>query len=190
MKKLKSSVALHRLMEAEGNLARENARKIEQDIESLPDGDPVRKEANRQKAMLGGDLSGLPPGHPLLVMLEEARLRYEAAQEQKSDEGEKAAEETIRKAKKLDARKRSDDRAARDAAEDKAKKKRVASKDLKSAMEHTLVTVRTMKDSVANAAEAFQGDAYAMARMQRLFRMAVAVEKWVIDGMVDVGRIG
>lgn len=46
--------------------------------EFIPENSPLGMEIQRQKIAFGDDLSGLPPGHPLLKIIEEAKKRYEA----------------------------------------------------------------------------------------------------------------
>ncbi len=93
---------LGRLKEAEQSLASEKSRELE---DSIPDGHPLKVEIDKQKAVLGGDLSGLPPGHPLLRALETAKETYEVrVAEEKKPQTEKPKEdaEKMRKAKRLD----------------------------------------------------------------------------------------
>ncbi len=183
--KLKSGAALSKAMEAEGDLARRNARRIEEKLAQLPDDDPVKQEARKQKMMLGGDLAGLPPGHPLIKMLEDAKARYES--EQVTGETEQAPGPQLKKARKLDERKRIAARIV--AEEEKTRTRRAAMKDLKQSMETTLVAVRTVKDAALQSAEVFQGDQFAQMKIQRYARMAMGIEKWLLDGMAGIGRM-
>jgi hypothetical protein len=188
VEKLKSGAALSRLMEVEGTLARAKARQLEEDLDGLPDDDPAKVEARRQKMMLGGDLAGLPPGHPLLKILEEAKLRYESGEKLSAEErAEKQSGPAVRKAKRLDLKKK----AAQERAEEESKtqRRRAAAKGLKGAMETMLVSVRTFKDVALQSSEAFKGDVHSVAKIQRLLRMSVAVEKWITDGLSGAGRM-
>jgi hypothetical protein len=69
-----SGSMLDRAKKAEELLAMAEAKGLG---DFLPDDHPLKEEVDRQKSMLGGDLSGLPPGHPLLRALESAKRQYD-----------------------------------------------------------------------------------------------------------------
>lgn len=66
---------MQKLSEFESRLAKRDAKKL--DANAVPTDTPLGVEIRRQQATMGDDLSGLPPGHPLIKILSEAKKRYE-----------------------------------------------------------------------------------------------------------------
>lgn len=160
--------------DAEVALAREEVKGLE---EALPEGHPLKEEAEKQKALLGGDLSGLPPGHPLLVALETAKRNIEA---QKALDAEKEQVKTqIKRAKKIDpnAAKR-EERRQEDEATDK---RRVAAKVVNDNIEEVLKGVKVLFDELSANEEILNTDPFARVKAARLKRLLFATERGISD---------
>jgi len=176
-------------MAAEAALAKEETDDLEHAIGSLPEGHPLRAEVENQKRILG-DLAGLPPGHPLLVAMEEARLRYEAAESETEDGADEAAAERervkVRRAKKLDAKKaRAEERRREDEEEERL---RAATKRINSSMNETIDALRRLGDNIEASREDFAGDRYALMKLERLGRLVTAAVRGVGESRLKAGR--
>ena len=88
---------LNRIKAFDESIARQEARSLE---DVLPDGHPLKEEVEKQKALLGGDLQGLPPGHPLLVRLQAAKENYDRNKVQEESQGMQDKAVELKKAKK------------------------------------------------------------------------------------------
>ena len=151
MLKLDAST-LGKLAEIEHSLAKEEAKGLE---DALPNGHPLKAEVEKQKAIMGGDLSGLPAGHPLMRALNTAKETYEIRQteEKKNQEtvGTTSVPVELRKAKRLDeavAR-----RARYDKEEQDTDEMRNASKAVNRSLDEVLSSVREMWQTVAGFEE-------------------------------------
>lgn len=161
-----SGAVLSAAKNAEASLARQESQKLEQ---GLPEGHPLREEAEKQKAMLG-DLSGLPPGHPLLRMMQAAKERYE----HKDVSTEKQPEE-VRKAKKVDEDKvRREVRREEDAQTDSRIQ---AAKQINSTIDDALEKIRELYRVMADHEEILNTSPISRARAVRLKRFLFAAER-------------
>ena len=97
-----SSEMLSGAQAAEGALARKETKEL---ADSIPEGHILHDEIERQAAMMGGDIEGLPPNHPLYRAMLAAKERFETEKDKEETfeaEQEVAQEKaTIKKAKKL-----------------------------------------------------------------------------------------
>ena len=155
--------------DAEASLALEEAKGLEN---GLPEGHPLRNEAEKQKALLG-DLSGLPPGHPLIRAMQDAKARYDQQQEQKVEEQANASE--VKKVQKV-----ASDRArvaARRAEEDQAIKINVSAKVVNSGIDGALGEVRKIYKMLADNEEILNIDPLSRAKVGRLKRLLYASER-------------
>ena len=173
MKKAKkmgvSGAMLNSAKEMEATLAR---REIEDLEKSIPDGHPLREEANKQKALLG-DLSGLPPGHPLIMAMQAAKDRYEQNQAQRAEEQTRTAE--VRKGTKVD-----EDQARRvaiRAEEEQSEKLLSAAKDVNDRITATLNSVKELYKVLAQHEELLNTAPISRARAGRLKRLLFASER-------------
>lgn len=165
---------------AESTLARQEARDLEQ---GLPEGHPLRDEAEKQKAMLG-DLSGLPPGHPLIRAMQDAKERYEQQQAQKTQEQGKATD--VRKARKID-----EDRARRDArrvADEQIEKWTGAAKLFNAGIDGTLGEVRKLYKTMADNEELLNIDPISRAKVGRMKRFLFAAERGLSELRIAKAR--
>ena len=160
--------------DAEVALAREAVKGLE---DVLPDGHPLQEEVNKQKSLLGGDLSGLPPGHPLLVALESAKKNIEA---QKTIEGDREKIGTgIKKAKKIDPN--AAKREARRAEDETTDRRIVAAKSVNDNIESVLKNVKMLFDDVSANEEILNTDPFSRVKTARLKRMLIATERGISD---------
>ena len=164
-----SGAMLSSVKDIEASLARRDAEDLEK---GLPEGHPLRDEANKQKALLG-DLSGLPPGHPLITAMQAAKDRYEQQQVQRSEEQTHATE--VRKATKVDAEKVK--RATRIAEDDQENKRKEAAKQVNSCIEGTLGNVKELYRVLAQHEELLNMEPLSRARAGRLKRLLFAAER-------------
>ena len=155
--------------DAEASLEREEAKGLEN---GLPEGHPLRNEAEKQKALLG-DLSGLPPGHPLIRAMQDAKARYDQQQEQKVNEQANTAE--VKKAQKV-----ASDNArvkARRAEEEQSEKILASSKIINSGIDGALDEVRKLYKMMADNEEILNIDPLSRAKVGRLRRLLYASER-------------
>lgn len=167
--------------DAESSLARQEAKDLENGI---PEGHPLREEAEKQKAILG-DLSGLPPGHPLLLAMQAAKERYEQQQVQKKEEQSKTAE--VRKAKKIDA-----SRVRRDAQRKEDEQSEAidgAAKRVNNGIDGTLTSVRELYKTMADNAEILNNSPIGRAKVSRLKRLLFAAERGLSELKITKARV-
>jgi len=173
-----SGSMLDRAKKAEEVLAREEAKGLG---EFLPDDHPLKAEVERQKSMMGGDLAGLPPGHPLLRALETARRQYEAkrASEAVGDVKGSGDGVVVRKAKRLDqdaAR-----RQARRQEDELADRRRDAVADVNRGIEAVLKASKELFEVVSQGEEALSSDPFGRAKAARLKRLLFATERGISE---------
>jgi hypothetical protein len=174
-KKVIKGRLLDRVKAAEDSLAKEEAKKLEA---ALPEGHPLRAEVERQKAILGGDLSGLPPGHPLLRTLQAAREAYERSQAEivvsdaipESDDGGTEP----RKARRLE---EAAARKQRNAEEDELTRRREAAKAINVGVDRILLSVRNLWKNLATSEQALMAEPTNRAKILRMKQMLIAVER-------------
>lgn len=173
-------------MAAEAALAKEESDEFEKTLESLPEDHPLRVEAEQQKRLMG-DLAGLPKGHPLLLAMEEARLRYEAEQPAVEESGDGQEQIRIRRAKKLDAKKAAAEERRRE--DENEERLRAATKRINSSMNETIDTLKRLSDNIAASQEDFAGDRYALMKLERLNRVVTATMRGVAESRLSPGRV-
>jgi hypothetical protein len=180
---------LGQLKDVEQKLAAKEAKALE---DAVPDGHPLKGEIEKQKALLGGDLSGLPAGHPLLRALQTAKDTYEArkveeekveAKAQKEAPDEEAAK--LRKAKRLEEvearRKRYNEE------EQQADEMRDASKEVNGKLDVVLSSVRELWQIMERNEEVLSRTQMGKARVMRLKRLVFATERGLSE--TRMGRI-
>jgi len=173
-------------MAAEAALAKKEVEALEETLESLPDDHPAKVAALAHKKLMG-DLGDLPPGHPVLVAMEEARLRYEAEQAvQPEEESDKELPE-VKRAKRLDAKKKA--REARVREEEKADRRRAAAKSINASMTEAVDSLKRLNDNIAASQEDFAGDHYAKMKLERLSRLLLAAMRGISESKVNPGRV-
>lgn len=167
--------------DAESLLARQEVKDLEN---GLPEGHPLRDEAEKQKALLG-DLSGLPAGHPLLKAMQDAKDRYEQQQSQRTVEQDKTAE--VRKAQKVDEDKA---RVVARRREDELGEKHIAAvKHVETGINGTLGEVRKLYKTMADHEEILNMDPYSRAKVGRLKRLLFAAERGLSECRIAKARV-
>jgi len=166
---LSSVGMLSAVRNAEASLARREAVDLEN---GLPEGHPLRNDLDKQKALIG-DLSDLPPGHPLLLQMQAAKERYDQLAKQRTEEQGKTRE--VRNAKKIDADKAR--REARRMEEEYAANMMVASKQINSGIDNALNGVRSLYKVMSEHEELLNKDPLCRSRVVRLKRILFASEK-------------
>jgi len=160
------------------------AQRESEDLEkALPEGHPLQEEVAKQKAMLG-DLSGLPPGHPLLQAIRAAKDRYEQQQAQKVEEQDKTAE--VRKAKKIE-----EDQARRTARnEEDAQIERwtVSVKTFNVGVDGILGEVRKLYKTMSEHEEILNIDPVSRMKVGRMKRLLFAAERGLSDLKIAKAR--
>lgn len=175
MAKMKiSGQMLTNAKKAEEVLAREAAKKLE---DALPPDHPLRAEVERQKALMGGDLSGLPPGHPLLRALEVAKKRYDEKQAVAQTKEEARTEP--RKAKKVDPD--AANREARRLEDEETDHRRAVSGEVNRRIGDVVNGVKELFKFVADNEEILNMEPFSRAKMARLKRMLFAAERGVSE---------
>lgn len=171
-KKLVNSEMLAGVKDAEATLAR---REVEELESGLPEGHPLRDEAEKQKALLG-DLSGLPPGHPLLKAMQAAKDRYDQR------EKEQGAAREVRQAKKVDAD--SAKKEARRVEEAQVERHRTASHTVNAGIDAALREVRGLYKTMSEHEEILNMNPYSRAKVIRLKRLLFAAERGLSEGKI------
>lgn len=163
---------------AEEVLARQQVKNLD---EFLPEGHPLKEEAARQKSMLGGDLNGLPPGHPLLRALEAAKRNYEAKKaEENRDKGpDQSAMTGPRKAKRPD--KDATRKVARRQEDEMSDKRRAAAMRVNKGIERVLEAVRELRMEVSESEEILNNEPFSRTKTSRLKRLVFAAERGVSE---------
>jgi hypothetical protein len=178
---------LGQLKAMEQSLASQDAKKLE---DAVPDGHPLKAEIEKQKAIIGGDLSGLPSGHPLIRALQTAKESYEVRQtdEKKPTTSKAPTEEEnvkIRRAKHLD------DAKARRARYDKetqdTDETREAAKVVSKQVDEVLAAVRTTWEIVAGYEETLNRTPTGKVKLLRLKRILYATERGLSE--TRIGRV-
>jgi DNA repair exonuclease SbcCD ATPase subunit len=190
---MKKKIDITGAMAAESALAKEEMQNLEQNfdktLDELSDSHPLKKLALEEKGKMGGDLSGLPPNHPLLVAMEEAKLRYEERESLEKEHAQYQQEQEkikIRHAKKLNAKKALADKRRRE--DEREQVVRVATKRINSSMSETMDSLKRLRDNIRASQEDFAGDSYALMKLQRLDRLIQATMRGVTESKINAGR--
>lgn len=184
MKDKISAKSLSGAMAAEEKLAGEEREAF---LDEMPDG-PMKEEVKRQKELLGGDLAGLPPGHPLLVAMEEARLRYES-EEQLAMEAEATEEESpqVKHAKRLNDKKVRAEKRIKE--EERRDKHRTAAKIVNGSIVEVYDALKRLDENIKASYEDMQGDNYSMMKLERLSRVVAASMRGISESKLNLGRM-
>lgn len=183
MLKLDASV-LGKLAEMEHSLAKEEAKGLE---DALPDGHPLKAEVEKQKAIMGGDLSGLPAGHPLMRALLTAKETYEIRQAEEN-KGSTAVEPSpieLRKAKRLDEVKARRARYAQE--EQESDETNIAAKAVNGSLDEVLKSVREMWQTLSGHEETLNKTPTGRVKLLRLKRILFAAERGLSE--TRIGRV-
>ena len=168
-----SGLMLTAAKDAESTLARQESMALEHGV---PVGHPLRNEAEKQKMLLG-DLSGLPPGHPLIQAMTAAKERYEQQQAQKTEEQSKTTK--IKHAQKIH-----QDRARREARrieEEQNEAALQAAKKVDIEIKTMLENVRRLYKTMADSEEILNIDPISRMKVGRLKRLLFAAERGLSD---------
>jgi len=165
--------------DVEASLAREEARSLEN---GLPEGHPLRNEAEKQKAMLG-DLSGLPPGHPLLRAMQAAKERYEQ-QIQKDTEQKKTS--VVRKAHRVDADVAR--REARRAEDERNERLNEAAGHINSGLAGALGEIKKLYKVMSDNEGILNIDPICRVKVGRLKRLLFAAERGLSESRLSKAR--
>lgn len=180
---------LGKLKAMEQSLASQDAKKLES---AVPDGHPLKAEIEKQKAITGGDLSGLPPGHPLIRALQTAQESYESRQ---SGEKEKSSQQgqpkddidavKLRRAKHLDEAKAR--RARYDKESQDTDETREAANVVNKQVSEVLAAVRATWETVSGCEETLNRTPTGKVKILRLKRILYATERGLAE--TRIGRV-
>jgi hypothetical protein len=128
--------------------------------------------------LLGGDLSGLPPGHPLLVRLQMAKEAYERSQVQEESQQMQDKAVELRKAKKIEDTKAANERQAKRAEErETAEECGESARFINKGLDDVQTAVRKLWTVSAEHEENLNKNPFNRAKMLRLKRLLYAVER-------------
>jgi len=164
---------------AESSLAREEMNRM---VDALPEGHPLKEEAEKHSSELGGDLSGLPDNHPLIVQLKQAKERYESQVAQESDDAQEQARE-IRKAKKLDRARERRERIIHE--EEQATVQRDCASAVNEKLDSVLGAVREAYEVLSEHEEKLNKNTLSRARVGRLKRFLYAAERGLSENRMN-----
>ena len=186
MKKVKkigmvSGSLLSAAKDAEASLAREESRELEM---SIPEGHPLRNEAERQKTLIG-DLGGLPPGHPFLLELQKAKDHYDQQQNKREIEQERSSE--TRKIKKIETIR--ENREARRLEDDALEERTRTAKRVDSGVNSILSNFRILYKTVSESEEILNKDPLCRAKIVRLKRLLIAIERGLSESKIYKVRL-
>ncbi len=175
MKEVNSSM-LSGAKAAEDALARKEVRDL---ADSIPEGHVLRDEIDRQTAEMGGDLSGLPPSHPLYRAMVAAKERFEtekAEEEAREEETQKAQERLkVKKAKKLDEKRARQNRIAKEVEREESLREATTAVD--GEVVKLLDGVRALYGVIAEHEEILNTHPIGKMRLMRLKRFMYATER-------------
>jgi hypothetical protein len=154
---------------SENQLARKHIESIEQD---LPAGHPLEQNIAMEKAKMNGDLSGLPPNHPLIVAMEEAHERYRKNEEQQEIS-------KVKKAKKISFEEKK--KKIADESEE-AKKIQINSiKAINSGISKLMTEMDELFGVIGIEKEKLNNDFYLQTRLKRLERLIMASQRGLAE---------
>ena len=160
------------IKDAERSLEKEEVRRLE---DAIPDGHILKDEVNRQKALMG-DIADLPPGHPLIRMLMEAKERYDT-QDEREEAQTKTAE--VRKAKRIEKDKQQRERETERVEKERAR--RSSAKSLNSKIESLLGNIRSSYEEISATEEVLNEEPSCKAKVLKLKRLLFAVERGISE---------
>jgi len=156
----------------ERSLAKEEAERV---LDVVPDGHILKDELEKHKELLG-DLADLPPGHPLVQALVDAKARYET-QDQREDEQSKTAE--VRKAKKIDKDKAQREREARRLEAEEVRKQ--AANGINKGIDILIEGVRALYGSLEEVEGVLNEEPVCKSKVLKLKRLMFAMERGVSE---------
>jgi len=162
----------------ESNLAREENRELEDIAQRFPKDHPIREEYVKMKVSVG-ELSNLPPNHPFILMLKDAKRQIEHQENPAEAERESEAsrrEHIAMKAKKMKAQQ--DKRIKEE--EDKAIR-RMAASQVNIQLSRFENSLGNLYETVLGLKDDLSGDPYANTKLIRLERMMSLVKKTIGD---------
>jgi hypothetical protein len=177
---------LKKAIEAEVNLAKKDSQWRDETVDQLSDDNPIKQEANKQKMLLG-DLAGLPPNHPLVLALEDARERYEHKKTYEENLRTESEKINIRRAKRLDDKKSRIE--ARRYEEEDASRKRNAAKTYNSSIKEAIDVIHRLRDNVKAVKGEFENNKYSMMKVVRLEKLLDAAERGFVESSINIGRV-
>lgn len=174
---------------AEDMLAREHTKQQQVDaqkvLESLPEDHPIIAEFNSNPA-LAQDLGNLPPGHPLLRALMDAKRRYE---EQIAAETQETQEKTSERRHEGRAKQREAE-AKRRAEEEADRQERVmAGKTLNDQIIRATGQLESLYQSMQDLSPTLENDPYCRVKMKKLERLLVACKRGFDECKISTTRI-
>jgi len=177
---LKSLAGISIAKDVESSLKK---REFEDLTENIPEGSPLKELMDKQRA-LTGDLDGLPPGHPLLMMLQKAKETYEEQQKIKAEEQLKAKNKnTVGK----DKQSRERILARREEEENESKLDSIV-KEVNIGTQSVLKEVRTLYGLAKMNEEILGENPVCRAKINRLVRLLHATERGLSDLKLTIGR--
>jgi hypothetical protein len=133
----------------------------------------------KQKALLGGDLSGLPPGHPLFRMLEASKEAYERIKQKDESQMLQAEAIKVRKAKRIEESKARKEKIAEE--DDKTEMRRNAAKAVNKCVDDVVVSIRDAWKIMAGNEEILNNDPYDRRKVIKMKNLLMAVERGLLD---------
>lgn len=184
MKVVKSMTMITGAKASEEALNKAETKRLDAEMKrlekSIPEGHPLKEEIEKQKSLVG-DLSGLPPGHPLLVGLAQSKERYEKTQESKTTDGEDVE---LKKVRKIDTIERKAKRVARQQESDGEDRRFYASKNVNKRVEETLSSVKNLWSVLNENEEILNTHPIGRTRVMRLKRLLFAMERGLTESKI------
>jgi len=168
---------------AEAELAKQD-RKEALDASFLPEGHPLRMAAEQQAQLSEEHGIDLPPGHPMLEVLEVAKRRYEKKEQLEEELLEREEEEEdekveVRRARRVDKRKVALEQ--RDKEEEGDRERSDAIRDVNSALAEVVASVERAQETMEGHREILERHRYTSRMTDRIGRILNAAGKGMSD---------
>ena len=151
----------------------------------LYDGEDYSGWANSSKLQILGDL---PPNHPFLTVLDEARIKYEEQKRlQESNLQSKEDFVKMKRAKRIKEKKAKQQNRIKE--EEKKEKQRLIVNSFNESIIEFIDAVTRLKNNSKATLEDLQENRYAKMKIDRLERILSAIERGIAESRLHAGRI-
>lgn len=174
---------MQHLSELESRLSKKET--VSKNMDFVEEGSPLDVEIKRMKAIHGDDLEGLPPGHPLLRIIEDARRRYDAVQNMRN--GNVAAQKTVSQ-KRVKTAGANVSAATRERNEETEAKRVLSAHKVNRAIEHVDDALRKLMKEIIDNEALINTENVGKLRIYRLKRTADAMRRLLGESKIPGAR--
>lgn len=176
---------MQKLSELESRLSKKEV--VSQNLDFVEQGSPLDAEIKRMQMVHGTDLSGLPPGHPLLKILAEAKQRYEARQNARQTQAEvnQFVKKQVQKVQPQQMKKTASDNQK---SEEVESARVLAAHKVNKAIEQTDDSLRRLMKEIIDNEALINTEHVGKLRLYRLKRMADAMRRLLGESKIPGAR--